>query len=657
MSADIVGYSRLMGMDSDTTVHRLEEHRASIASLIEEHCGRLVNFVGDNFLAEFSSASSAVECALSIQSALAKANAAVDPQSKMLLRIGLHLGEVRAEGERLFGQAINIAARIEGTAEPGGVCISEAVQQQIVTSPQFSLEDLGLQEFKNIKGSTRVYRVRPSEETAPEAVDPRDSDLSQAIAVLPFANMSADADQDYFGDGMAEEIINALAQIPGVRVIARTSAFRFKGTSTDVRSIGQILGASVVVEGSVRRSGNRLRITAQLVDTAAGHHLWSEVFDRDADDVFAIQDEIARRVVETARPKLFPPQTDSEPIIAAATDNQQAYELYLRAGTRLNHANRWDNKLAVTMLEEATELDPDFSEAWARLGSACCWLEFAFEPDAEWILRAEQAVERSLAIDQDNATAESVRGRLLWSPRRGFQHLEALSALERSLQLQPGGHEARLWHSLILLHIGLFDGAESGLERVVASDPENAMAVQSLGQLYAFSGRYEQASKCHSRALEIDPGNYYSMSFDPAAQLYAGDLDTSDRALDKARGLLPDEPLLDATEALLWARRGESQRAEDALARGEQSKRSVGHLHHCDHFSACALALLGDFDAAVARLTQAADTGFPNYPLFRDDTHFQRIQQEHLPMQNLMQDLENRWHGFRRAVAQMPKQV
>jgi adenylate cyclase len=650
LSADIVGYSRLRGSDSEGTVAQLAGHRATIERVIEQHAGRLVDFVGDNFLAEFSSASTAVECALEIQDKMASANTGLDSRSKMLLRMGLHLGEVRAEGERIFGSAINIAARIESATEPGGVCISETMQQQLSASPKFALDDLGLQEFKNIDRSVRIFRVRHSD-TSPQ-IDSgpgarREADQTPSIAVLPFANMSPDPDQEYFGDGMAEEIINALAQVPGLRVIARTSAFRFKGTSTDIRSIGQILGVGVVVEGSVRRAGNRLRITAQLVETGAGHHLWSKVFDRDADNIFAIQDEIARNIVDTVLPKLLPELAASEPIVEAPTENQQAYDLYLRAGRRLAHFNLWDTKLAVTMLEDAIELDSGFAAAWSRLGSACCVMEFSFDPDGDWINKAEHAADQALLLNRRNAEAEYVRGRLLWSPRQGFQHLDALAALDRSLEVQPGGPDARMWRSLILLHLGIFDEAETGLQEVLAADPDNGMALQSTGQLYAFSGRFDEARKYHERALEVEPGNFYTRAFFPVFHLYADDLTAAERELEKSRVLLPDEPLLDLTEALLWARRGESQRAEEAIERGERSKRSVGHRHHSDHFAACALTLLGDADRAVARLTQAADTGFPNYPLFRSDKHLRRLQDANPAMKTLMQRLKVQWEQYR----------
>jgi TolB-like protein/Tfp pilus assembly protein PilF len=461
--------------------------------------------------------------------------------------------------------------------------------------------------------------------------------------------MSSDPDQEFFGDGMAEEIINALAQVARLRVIARTSAFRFKGTSTDVRSIGQMLGVGFVVEGSVRRSGNRLRIAAHLVDTAAGHHLWSEVFDREADNVFAIQDEIARSVVETVRPKLLPDEQQTEPaqpIVAAPTENQQAYELYLRAGRCLAHLNRWDTRLAVAMLEDAVQLDANYSGAWARLGGACCAMEYAFDPDGDWIVKAEQAVDRALALDPSSAEAEHVRARILWSPRRGFRHTEALSALARSLALQPGGVEARLWNSIILFHLGLFEQAESGLVEVLASDPNNGMALSSLGQYCAFSGRFDDATRYFERSLEEEPGNLYATTFYPISRVYADDLKGAERALEKSRGLLVGEPMLEATEALIWARRGETQRAEDAVERGDLSKRSVGHLHHYDHISACALALLGDADQAVARLNHAAETGFPNYPLFRSDFHLRNLG-NHRPMQELMVRLKGEWTTYR----------
>jgi adenylate cyclase len=370
------------------------------------------------------------------------------------------------------------------------------------------------------------------------------------------------------------------------------------------------------------------------------------VFDREADNVFAIQEEIARSVVETVGPKLLPEEQQAEPVVAARTENQQAYELYLRAGRCLAHQNRWDTRLAVAMLEDAVQLDADYAGAWARLGDACCAMEFSFDPDGDWIAKAEKAVDRALALDATSAEAEYVRARILWSPRRGFQHADALSAMDRSLALQPGGVDARLWRGIILFHLGLFEEAESGLFEVLASDPNNGMALQSLGQYCAFSGRFDDSTRYYERSLEVEPGNLYSTTFYPVSQIYADDLDGAEQTLEKSRGLLAGEPILDATEALIWARRGETQRTEEAIERGDLSKRSVGHLHHYDHISACALALLGDADRAVARLKHAADTGFPNYPLFRSDSHLRSLH-DHRPMQELMVRLKGEWNVFR----------
>lgn len=646
LSADVVGYARLMAEDEEATVQAVRACREQIELLLREHHGRLVDFTGDNFLAEFGSIVEALRCAVQIQRALRARNADVDPARRLQFRMGLHLGDVRVEGSRLFGDGVNVAARLEALAESGGICISGSVREHVRNVPGISFQDRGAQPLKNIPHPVHLYAVQWAEPSSPRP-GARDADRP-SVAVLPFVNMSPDPDQEYFADGMAEEIINALAKVDGLRVIARTSAFAFKGTNADIATIGSRLGVATVVEGSVRKAGDRLRITAQLVDVAGGHHLWSEVYDRSVQDVFEVQDEIARTVVATIKPKLL--ADAHEPLVSRATESQAAYELYLRAGDRIALQNPWDTRTAIAMLEGAVADDGEFAGAWARLAHGCCQMANHFEPEPRWHRRTDEALERALALDPANAEARVVEGRVLWSPRRGFRSREALLALEDALRLQPGSPAARTWHSLILAHVGLMAEAGDGLAEAHAAEPDNPRVLTFIGQNLFLLGRLEEAQDQLSRAFALDPTSFYTHLFQPSVHLYRDDLAAAERALAKARQVLGGDALLDASEALLWAKRGESQRSDELLSRASRDRPSLMHGHHVLHSAAAAQALLGREEKAIRTLREAAATGFPNYPAFRDDPHF-AVCRDTPEMSQLLSELERAWKGFRQEFA------
>jgi TolB-like protein len=455
--------------------------------------------------------------------------------------------------------------------------------------------------------------------------------------------MSTDRDQEFFADGIAEELINALAHVEGLRVIARTSAFSFKGTSADIAAIGRRLDVEHVVEGSVRKAGNRLRITAQLVAVEGGHHLWSEVFDRPLEDVFAVQDDIARSVVEKITPKLI---GEARVLVQPATRSLEAYELYLRAGDRMWMRSRWNARSAVDLLRSATALDPGYADAWARLATACCDLHFSFDPDPLWHEEAKRAAERAFALSPNCAEAHFARARILWSQDEGFQNEAAVRCVGRSLELRPGSQVALTWRGLMLSHLGLQDEAQEGFAAALAAEPDDPFSLIGLAQSLAYQGRHQEAVERMSRALERAPGAYIPHLLGPGYWLYADELARAERSLATARGLIGADPILDAHEALLFAKRGDEPRALEALARAAQAKRSLGHAHHANHHAAAALAVLGRNAEAIAQLRIASATGLPNYPLFATDPHLVSLQEEPA-MKQLLAELAERDAAFR----------
>ncbi len=361
LSADVKGYSRLMGEDEVATIRTLTAYRELMASLIQQHRGRVVDTPGDNLLAEFASVVSAVQCAVEIQRELNTRNAELPEVRKMEFRIGINLGDVIVEGERIYGDGVNIAARVEGLADGGGICISGKVHDEIKGKVALGYEYLGEQEVKNIAEPVRVYRINLDK---PDTKPP-ELPIKPSIAVLPFKNLSGDPEQEYFSDGITEDIITALSRIRQFFVIAANSTFAYKGTSPDVRQVSKELGARYILEGSVRKSANRVRISAQLIDGTTGNHVWAERYDRDLEDVFAVQDEITQTVVGSIEPELLKSELHRARI--KPPENLHARDCYYRGMWHLNRRTKEDLTEARRLFERATELDPNFGPAYVGI--------------------------------------------------------------------------------------------------------------------------------------------------------------------------------------------------------------------------------------------------------------------------------------------------
>ncbi|KKL97920.1 hypothetical protein LCGC14_1829590, partial [marine sediment metagenome] len=369
LSADVKGYSRLMQDDESSTIQTLKAYRDLMTSLVQEYRGRVVDSPGDNVLSEFGSVVDAVECAVKIQQKLKEKNAELPESRRMEFRIGINLGDVVEEGERIYGDGVNITARVEGLAEGGGICISASVYDQVETKLDLNYEYPGEHSVKNILKPIRAYRVRIGEGAeSSEVVSASGAILSmksdgngtpgkRSIAVLPFVNMSADPEQEYFSDGMTEDLITDLSKISGLFVIARNSVFTYKGKSVKVEEVGKELGVRYVLEGSVRKADNRVRITAQLIDASSGGHLWAERYDRDLKDIFALQDEVTKEIVSALAVKLT--EDERKSIAFAPTDNVEAYDYRLRGSEYFARATKEAVAQARQMYEKAIELDPE----------------------------------------------------------------------------------------------------------------------------------------------------------------------------------------------------------------------------------------------------------------------------------------------------------
>ncbi len=469
LSADVAGYSRLMGEDEAGTLAALKAHRAEcVDPAIAARGGRIVKLMGDGALVEFPSVVDAVECAVAVQQGMAERNAGVPEGTRIDFRIGINLGDIIIDEGDIYGDGVNVAARIQEVAAPGGVALSDIAHDQVEGKIEAEFADSGEHTLKNIAKPVRVFRWAegvdaPTSDTAPLALPDKPS-----LAVLPFVNMSPDADQEFFSDGISEDIITALSKFRSLFVIARNSAFSFKGQSIEVKEIGRKLGVRYVVEGSVRRAGNRVRVTAQLIDAIADTHLWAESYDRDLDDIFAVQDEVTHAIVTAIEPTLGSAERDRAH--RKPTESLDAWEGYQRGLWNIYRFAAQENTEAQSFFRRAIELDPNFAPAHAGLAYAIylsVLLGFGADP-ASAPGEARAAAQRALTLDGDDAVAHAVVGR-------------------------------------VHMMIGEHDAAIAACETAVALNPNLAMAHFGLGAALTYSGRYEEGIVEADEAIRLSP--------------------------------------------------------------------------------------------------------------------------------------------------------
>jgi len=509
LSADVKGYSRLMGEDELATVRTLEAYREMIAEVIRNYSGRVIDSPGDNVLAEFSSVVDAVESAVEIQKELKAKNAELSEDRRMEFRIGINLGDVIEEGERIYGDGVNIAARIESLAEGGGICISGTGFDQVENKLELEFEYLGEQSVKNINKAVRVYRVKmESSLSGVEMSQELPLPDKPSIAVLPFVNMSDDPKQEYFSDGVAEEIITALSKVPEMFVIARNSTFIYKGKSVNVQQVGRELGVRYVLEGSVRRDGERVRITAQLIDTKTQHHLWAERYDRDLKDIFSLQDEITMKILLALQLKLT--EGEQARLESKTTDNMEAYLKFLQGRSYAYHWNREDSFIAKQISEEVIKLEPKFAPAYTLLGHIHLmhiWFGWSKSP-VQSIQQARELAQKALELDESLPHAHALLGHIYALAR---QHEKAIEEVEKAIALDPNSAEWHVWLGGALFYGGRPEEAISSINKAIRLNPyPSSWYLMNLGHAYRGSGRYEEAIHAYKKALRIEPMNLFA---------------------------------------------------------------------------------------------------------------------------------------------------
>jgi adenylate cyclase len=575
IAADVVSYSRLMGVDEAETLAALKTHRRDLIDPnIAEHQGRIVKTTGDGLLIEFASVIEAVQCAVEVQRAMQQRNSDVPADHRIEFRVGINLGDIIIDGDDIYGDGVNVAARLEGLAEANGICVSRVVHDQVRDKLGLGFEDLGERQLKNIARPVRVFRIATPDIGLPtqSANSALAIPAKPSIAVLPFTNMSGDPEQDYFADGMVEDIITALSHFKALFVIARNSSFTYKGRAVDVKLVGRELGVRYVLEGSVRKAANRVRITGQLVDTATGAHLWANRFDGGLGDIFDLQDQVTESIVGAIAPAVE--KAEIERARCKLTERLDAYDHYLRGLAKsYQDASQQACSEALHLFNCAIKLDPDFATAYARAAfcyanaKAFGWLSLTPETVAEVSRLAQRAVE----LGRDDAIALADSG---WALAYVVRDLDRGAALiDRALALNSNVAEAWDCGGWVKNWLGEYELAIERFMRAIRLSPLDPwVAPMRAGTAHAhfFLSRYDEAASWAAMALQDNPNSQPLLRIGAASNAMAGRLGLAKKAIVRLRQLNPTLRVSNLKSVL-----GPYRRAED-ISRYEEALRRAG---------------------------------------------------------------------------------
>ncbi|HEY3177800.1 MAG TPA: adenylate/guanylate cyclase domain-containing protein [Casimicrobiaceae bacterium] len=542
LSADVADYSGLMEADEMGTLERLKANRSRVFDpCVAAHGGRLVKLMGDGALVEFGSVIAAVNCALAIQQETAHAEPQRANGKPIRYRIGINLGDVIVEGDDIYGEGVNVAARLQAMAPVGGVALSATVRDHVAGKVACAFEDLGEHTVKNIQRPVHVFILRPAEPATIEEVKAH-ARRGVSICVLPFANMSGDPEQEYFSDGITEDIITDLSKVSALWVAARNTAFTFKGKHVDVPQVARQLKVDHVLEGSVRKAGGRVRITAQLIDGATGGHMWAERYDRDLNDIFARQEEISEAIVKALKLKLLP--EEKKAIEQRGTNNPEAYKLYLMArqfSVTINHGDERRSEAILRLSRRATEIDPNYARAWALIAGAEGSLRLYHGRENDGGMAA---AERAVALDPNLAEGHAARARVL---TREARHDEALAEIDIALRLDPDSYEVNAAAGRGYLMVRRYAEAIAGYEKAATLMETDYMSAGMLVSCYKAIGDQEGALRAARRSLARaeriiahDPVNGSAMSFAVSALAALGETERAKEWAARATLLDPD---------------------------------------------------------------------------------------------------------------------
>ncbi len=624
MFTDIVGYTSLTQKDEALAMELLEEQRRLVRPFFPRHNGKEVKTIGDAFLVEFGSALEAVRCAFDIQQSLHEANSGRSVETKFMLRIGVHLGDVIHSQGDVYGDAVNLASRIEPLALPGGVCVTEQVHDQIRNKSDFQLVSIGRKELKNVGEAVEVFRIVfpwERQEAPGTGLD------KKRIAVLPFANLSSDPEEGYFADGMTEELITSLSSVRQLTVIARTSVMKYKGSPKGASEVGKELNAGSLIEGSVRKAGSRVRITAQLIDAATEGHLWAQNYDRQLEDIFAIQSEIAEKVAGELKIRLV--DSEKRVIEKKATENTEAYTYYLRGRELVREGTQHSLTQAVGLFEKAAALDPSFAKAYVGLAE-CFLLLLTYGHDSyeRVIPKAELALTKAIQLDPELAEAHAGLARIY------FQEDDVPGSeaeAKRAVELNPNIAETYNILSNIVLLKGDRDEGLRLAEACYRLDPVTPRYVERVGRFYFYLGRESEALSFWERTAQVAPaGTYRAMT---EYYLYNGDIAKAKEYFAMAGKFEPTHRWVTWMGGFIAAQTGDRDGALQAIKKieenwiGATNLSDIGYIHYA----------LGDLDSYFVYMNKATDQhvlqyGYVMYcPLFaksKADPRYARLMEK-----------------------------
>jgi adenylate cyclase len=573
LAADVVGYSRLMTIDEGGTLAALTSLRKNLVNpKISEHNGRIVKLTGDGMLIEFPSVVSAVACAVDIQSAMRTRNA-TEPAARIEFRIGINLGDIIVEDGDIFGDGVNVAARLEGIAPIGGIAVSQSVRDHVGKRLDLVFEDMGERRLKNIEAPIRVYSISVEHTSTDGAASTGQERPS--VAVLPFVNMSGDPEQEYFSDGITEDIITDLSKVSGLFVVARNTAFTYKGKHVDVQEVAKRLGVNFILEGSVRKAGARVRVTGQLINGKDSGHVWADRFDRDLTDIFAIQDEITHAIVEQLKVKLLPQEKKS--IGQTPTGNVEAYTYYLRGRQFLHRHSKSYYQLARRMFAKAVELDPAYARAYAGIADCDSFLFLHYSAPVE-IKGIFETSAKALALESGLAEAHASQALALSLERR---YEEAMTEFEKAIALDPNSFEGYYFYARACFAEGKLERAAALFERAAEIKPDDFQSLILLRQIYRSLGRDAEGEDAARKGIEraeqelnVHPENPRPAYLGASALITLGETDRAKEWLARALAIDPDDALTQYNAACIYARLGETEAAFDLL------ERFIPHANH-----------------------------------------------------------------------------
>jgi len=626
MFADMAGYTALMQENEVKARSNREKYRTIIEDKISQFQGRILQYYGDGTLVIFGSAISAINCAVDIQQELQK-----DP--KIPVRIGLHIGDIVYDDDGVFGDAVNVASRIESLSIEGSVLITEKMYDEIKNQPALPAKHIGAFELKNIKQPVNVYAMVNDGLAVPVASElhGKAKNAYRSVAVLPFINMSADPENEFFSDGMTEEIINALTKVDGLHVTARTSSFAFKGKSDDIRAIGQKLNVSTILEGSVRKSGNTVRITAQLINAIDGYHFWSESYDCNLDNIFGLQDEISRKIANKLIEQLAVGKVTS-PLVKTPVTDINAYNHYLKGLFYWNKWNPQDNAKAIAEFQQAIEIETKFAKAYAWL-SICYMMAGAmgFQKSEKVYPLFKQNAIKAMALDPDSPDCNVAMGLVYLFVDWNWE--EAGIAFKKAIALNPGVGSAHQTYSLYLMAVGKYKESLEAIEKAAHLDPLSLPIASQLASCYLSNGRIDDTIEQVNKILDMDPVFRNALELKGWAYFLKGELETAVSLLKEYQKISGGEQKALTGLAYVYSQCGCSDKTFELLKRLEQREIDEPETSFTIDY-AFIYTGLKDFDKAFYYLNKAVEERsgavifMRNSPIFanlRDDPRFIEI--------------------------------